>query len=69
MVGQYIRNVDKQLVIEEETLLLLSRGDMKAETERVIIAIQEQALKTKYNATKILQTETDSKRRLRQQFD
>jgi hypothetical protein len=69
MVGQYIRSVDKQLVSEEKTLLLLSRGDMKAETGSVIMAIQEQALKTKYHATKILQTETDSKRRLLQQFD
>ena len=69
MVGQYIRSVDKQLVSEEKTLLLLSRGDMKAETESVIMAIQEQALKTKYHATKLLRTETESKRRLLQQFD
>jgi len=52
MVGQHIRSVDKQLVSEEETLLLLSRGDTKAENESIIIAIEEQTLKTKYNAPK-----------------
>jgi hypothetical protein len=33
------------------------------------VAAQDQALKTKYFATKILKTETDSKCRLCQQFD
>ena len=37
------------------------RGDLKGETESEIIAAQAQALQTKYHATKILQTETDSK--------
>jgi hypothetical protein len=49
--------------------LWLSKGDVKGETESEIIAAQDQALQTKYHATKILQTETDSKCRLRQQFD
>jgi hypothetical protein len=61
----------KQLVCEDDTLLMLSRVDLKAETEseKHVIAAQEQALKTKYHATKILRTETDSKCRLRQKFD
>jgi hypothetical protein len=46
MLGQYIRIMDKQLVSEEDAFLLLSRGDLKAETESEIIAAQEQALKT-----------------------
>jgi phospholipid N-methyltransferase len=45
------------------------RGDLKAETEGEIVAAQDQTLHTKYQATKILHTETDSKRTLRQQFD
>jgi hypothetical protein len=33
MHGQYIRNIDWQLIIEEDTFLWLSKGDLKAETE------------------------------------
>jgi hypothetical protein len=49
--------------------LWLLKGDLKAETESEIVAAQGQALHTKYYTTKILNTETDSKCRLRQQFD
>ena len=69
MHGQYIRNIDRQLISEEDTFLWLSKGDLKAETESGIVAAQDQALQTKYYATKILNTETDSKCRLCQKFD
>jgi len=69
MRGQYIRNRDRQFVSEADTLLWLSKGDLKAETESEIVAAQDQALQTKYYATKILKTQTDSKCRLCQQFD
>jgi len=69
MHGQYIRNTDTQLISEEDTLLWLSKGGLKAETESEIVAAQDQALRTKYYATKILNKETDSKSRLSQQFD
>ena len=71
MYRQYIRNIDRQLISEEDTFLWLSKGDLlvKAETEREIVAAQDQALNTKYYATKILNTETDRKCRLCQQFD
>ena len=69
MHGQYIRNMDRQLISKEDTLLWLSKGDLNAETESEIVAAQDQALQTKYYATKILSTETDSKCRLCQQFD
>ena len=69
MHGQYIRNMDRQLISEEHTFLWLSKGDLKAETESEIVAAQDQALNVKYYATKILNTETDSKCRLFQQFD
>jgi len=69
MHGQYIRNIDRQFISEEDTFLWLSRGDLKAETESEIVAAQDQALETKYYATKILNTETDSKCRLCQQFE
>jgi hypothetical protein len=69
MHGQYIRSLDRQLISEEDTLLWLSEGDLRVETESEIVAAQDQALQTKYYATKILNTETDSKCRLCQQFD
>jgi hypothetical protein len=39
MHGQYVRNIDRQLISEEEdTFLWLSKGDLKAETESEIVA-------------------------------
>jgi hypothetical protein len=58
MHGQYIRSMERQLIGEEDTFLWQSRGDLKGETESEIIAAQDQALRIKYHATKILQTET-----------
>ena len=69
MHGQYIRNIDRQLISEKDTFLWLSKGDLKAETESEIVAAQDQALQTKYYTTKILNMETDSKCKLCQQFD
>ena len=51
MHGQYIINIDRQLISEEDTFLWLSKGDLKAETESEIVAAQDQALQTKYYAT------------------
>ena len=69
MNGQYVRNIDRQLIGEEDTFFWLSKGDLKAETESEIVAAQDQALQTKYYATKMLNTETENKCRLCQQFD
>jgi hypothetical protein len=68
MHEQYIRHMDRQLISEEDTFLWLSKGDLEAETESEIVAAQDQALNTKYYATKIFNTEADSKCRLCQQF-
>ena len=38
MHGQYIRNIDRQLISEEDTFLWLLKGDLKAETESEIVA-------------------------------
>ena len=51
MHGQYIRNIDRQHISEEDTFLWLSKGDLKAETESEIVAAQDQALQTKYLLT------------------
>ena len=69
MYGQYIRNMYGQLISEEDTFFWLPKRELKAETESEIVAAQDQALNTKYYATKILHTETDSKFRLCQQHD
>jgi len=69
MHRQYIRNMDRQLISEEDMFLWLSKGDLRAETENEIVAAQEQALNTKCYATKILHTEKDRKCRLCQQLD
>ena len=69
MPVQHIRNIDGQLIGEEDTFLWLSKGDLKAETGSEIVAAQDRAVQTRYYATKILSTETDSKCRHCQQFD
>ena len=70
MHGRYVRNIDSLLVRKTcSSFLWLLKGDLKAETESEIMAAQDQALQTKYYATKILNTETDSKCGLCQQFD
>jgi len=69
MHGQYKRNMDRQLISEEDTFLWLSKGFLIAKTESEIVAGQEQALQTKSYTTKILNTETDNKCSLCQQFD
>jgi hypothetical protein len=56
--------VDRQPIGGEDMLLWLSSGDLKGETESEILAAQDQALQTKHHATKILNTEADSKCRL-----
>jgi len=63
MRGQYIRKIIRQLISKEDMFLWLSRGNLKGQTT------SDQALQTKYHATKILQTETDSKCRISTQFD
>ena len=57
------------IIIIIDTFLWLSKGDLKAETESEIVAAQDQALQTKYYASKILNSETESKCRLCQKFD
>jgi len=69
MHRQYLRNMVRQLISEEDTFLWLSKGDLKAETESKIEAAQDQVLNAKYYTTKILHTEMDSKCRLCQQHD
>ena len=41
MHGQYITNIDRELISEEDTFLWLSKGDLKAETESELVAAQD----------------------------
>ena len=68
MHGWYIWSTDRQLISKEDVSLWLSKGNLKGEAESEIIAAQDQTLKTKYHATKILWTEADSKCRHSKQF-
>jgi hypothetical protein len=45
MQGQYIWNIDRQL-ISEDTFLWLTKGDLEAETESEIVAAQDQVLQS-----------------------
>jgi hypothetical protein len=56
MHGQYGRNIGRQLISKEDTFLLLSKGDLKAETEIELVAAQDQTIQTKYYATMLLNT-------------
>ena len=62
----YDRN--QQQKKQQKTFLWVLRGELKAEAESEIMVAQGQALQTKYHATRILHTETDSKCRLSRQF-
>jgi hypothetical protein len=52
MHGQYIMNIDRQLISEENNFLWLSKGDVKAETDSEIVAAQDQALNMKNHVHK-----------------
>jgi hypothetical protein len=47
MHGQYIRNMDRQLISEEDTFLWLSKGDLKAETESKRPSVKHKVLRHK----------------------
>jgi hypothetical protein len=49
-----IHYLEAQLINENDTFLWITEGDVKAETESEIIAVQDKALNSKYYATKIL---------------
>jgi hypothetical protein len=64
MHGQHIRNMDRQLISEEDTFFWLSKGDLKAETESEIAAAQHQALTRSTTPQKYCTQKPDSKCRL-----
>jgi len=51
--NQFCRNIDRQLISEEGTLLWLSRRDLKGKTRGEIIESQNQALQIRYHGIKM----------------
>jgi hypothetical protein len=54
MHGQFLHNLDEKLVDKEQAYRWLKFGDIKGETERTIVAAQDQAINTNYFRKKIL---------------
>ena len=67
MHGQLPRNLDEKVADSEQSYRWLKSGDIKGETERKIVAAQDQAISTNYFKNKILKQEIESKCRLRKQ--
>ena len=53
MHEQLPRNVDEKLVDIEQSYRWLKSGDIKGETERAIVAAQDQAISTNYRILRI----------------
>ena len=66
--GQYVRQAD-EISTKQSTYKWLKEAGLKAETEALITAAQDQALNTKSHKTKILKISNDSKCRLCKSMD
>jgi hypothetical protein len=67
--GQFPRNLDDLSVYRGQIYRRLKFGDIKGETESLIVAAQDRALGTNYFKRKVLKVETESKCRLCKQYD
>jgi len=47
---EYVRNINRQLIREENTFVRLTRRKLEVESESEIIATQDQTLEIKYRA-------------------
>jgi hypothetical protein len=66
--GQFPRSLDERLINKEQSYQWLKFGDIKGETESVIMAAQDQAISTNYFKKKVLKQEIESKCRLCKQY-
>jgi len=69
MCEQLPRNLDENVVDNEQSYRWLKSGDITGETENTTVAAQNQAISTNYFKNKILKEETDSKCRLCKQHE
>jgi hypothetical protein len=63
MNGHCVRCINRQLISEKDVFLWISKGNLEAETEGELVAVQEQVHQDKYYVIKNT-IKTDSKCRL-----
>lgn len=54
MHGQFLHSINEKLMDQEQLYQWLKFGDIKGEIESTIVAVQDQAISTKYFKKKIL---------------
>ncbi|KAF2882012.1 hypothetical protein ILUMI_24160 [Ignelater luminosus] len=64
MHGQYPRAVQEYLIDKEQTYRWLRKGELKGETESLIIAAQDETINTRYHKKNLLKHNINSKCRL-----
>jgi hypothetical protein len=69
MHRQFPRSLDDMLMDREQTYRWLKFGDIRGETESLIVLAQDQALGTNYFKRKVLKEETESKCRLYKEYE
>jgi hypothetical protein len=69
MHGKCPRSLDEKLVDKELSYRWLKFGDIKGETERTIVAAQDQAISTNCFKRKILKEEIESRYRLCKEYE
>jgi hypothetical protein len=67
--GQFPWSLDEGLIDKEQSYQWLKFGDIKGETESVIMAAQDQAISTNYFKKKILKQEIESGCRLCKEYE
>jgi hypothetical protein len=69
MHGQFRRSLDEKLFDKEQSYRWLKFGDIKGETESIIVAAQDQEISTNCFKRKILKEEIESRCRLCKEYE
>lgn len=65
--GQYLKRMDKVQINKDQSFMWLKRGRMKPESEALVIAAQDQALRTRHYDKAVLKISQDDKCRICQE--